>query len=344
MPQFLNISPTHIEGKKRESWANCLADNCIAIGWMHVDLTGEALHEVDRLIRSYHFPNEASALVSFRRFLSLRVGDYVAVNNAVHGLFGIGIVNSGYRFEPNKYTTGITRGDPRFDTIEHRFYPHLIGVDWKSEEYMLRRDLLAPGEKGWPPFGTTGPLLSDVPDYILRALGERRGAVTATVATAPPAVKFEAPGWLGPVVRAIEALKADSGHQERAHESLVEEFLVALGYRKHEDIKYRQGRIDVALYDGDQPTVAFEVKRDWQLSSRNREVREQVYRYALEQGIRFAAITNGDYYLIYDRMKGLSYDSQLVGEFKLSALQEADLRVIDNLRPGQLREGNGANE
>ena len=79
--QFLTISPTHIEKKKREAWSSCLARNCIAIGWMQTDLTGKSLSEVERIIRLNNLENQTSALLSFQRFLSLKIGDYVAVNN-----------------------------------------------------------------------------------------------------------------------------------------------------------------------------------------------------------------------------------------------------------------------
>jgi predicted type IV restriction endonuclease len=62
----------------------------------------------------------------------------------------------------------------------------------------------------------------------------------------------------------------------------------------------------------------------------------QAYNYALEKGIRYVAITNGDYYLIRDRLKGLSYEANVLGEFTLSALQDEDLALIDGLKPGRL--------
>jgi hypothetical protein len=58
---------------------------------------------VEQLIRSNNFPNEESALDAFSKFLSLKLGDYVAVNNTGHGLFGVGVVASGYRFEDRRH-------------------------------------------------------------------------------------------------------------------------------------------------------------------------------------------------------------------------------------------------
>ncbi|MCA9605154.1 MAG: hypothetical protein KC619_06150, partial [Myxococcales bacterium] len=145
------------------------------------------------------------------------------------------------------------------------------------------------------------------------------------------------PDWLSAVARDIAILRSDSNHQERAHESLVEDFLVALGYAKHQDIRYRQGRIDITLYAGNRPVAVFEVKRDWELNSASIAVIKQAYNYSLEQGIRFVVITNGDYYLVMDRLKGLSFESNVVGEFTISALQEGSLDLIESLRPERLR-------
>ena len=63
---------------------------------------------------------------------------------------------------------------------------------------------------------------------------------------------------------------------------------------------------------------------------------QQAYRYAQEEGIRLVAITNGDYYLVFDRSKGLSYEENRVGEFTLSALVDDDLEIMERLRPARL--------
>ncbi len=321
MTSFLTISPTHIPGKKKSAWQHFRERGYIAIGWMHVDLAGKSVSEVEEIIRAHGYPNEASAVDSFAKFLALRPGDHVAVNNSGHGLFGIGVVSSGYRFEDRRHDTGTEDRD--------HWYSHLIGVDWKSTTYVRRKDLLREGETSWSPYGTTGALLGEVPDYVKRVLGE------ATV-DAPPTIPFKTPDWLLPLAEAISNLRKDPKHQERAHESLAEDLLVALGYKKHEDIKYRQGRIDITLCVDGRPVLLLEVKRSWELGAHSSDVIRQAYQYAHEQGIRFVAITNGDYYLLFDRLKGLSYENNIVGEFTLSSLEEEDLELIDSLRPRAL--------
>src|SRR5580698_3428025 len=105
--KFTTISPTHIPGQKPRAW-ECFRDgHYVAIGWLHeVDLTGKSINEIADLIRRQKYDNETAAIQSFERFLSLDLGDYVAVNNASHGLFGIGIIDSGYKFQLGKHESG----------------------------------------------------------------------------------------------------------------------------------------------------------------------------------------------------------------------------------------------
>jgi len=98
---------------------------------------------------------------------SLEIGDYVAVNNTNHGLFGVGIVTSAYEYEKGKHDTGAK--DPE------EFYSHYREVEWKYTDYVRRRDILGPGEVGWRPYGTVGSLEEEVPPYIRRLLREALG-------------------------------------------------------------------------------------------------------------------------------------------------------------------------
>ncbi|MGH7172475.1 MAG: hypothetical protein ACRELG_19525, partial [Gemmataceae bacterium] len=126
-------------------------------------------------------------------------------------------------------------------------------------------------------------------------------------------------------------------HKERAHESLVEDFFVALGYRKHTDIKYRQGRVDIKIETDGVTLLIAEVKAVWDLSFYNGiDAIKQAYNYAHDQGVRYVVVTNGDTYIVFDRLKGLSWESNLIGEFQLTALQQEDLALIERLRPARL--------
>lgn len=322
MPQFVTISPTHIPGKKEYAWSNFLSGGYIAVGWMHVDLTGKSVDEIVSIIRKEEYENESSAIDAFTKLLSLNVGDYVAVNNTNHGLFGIGVVTSVYRFQMFKHDTGADS--------QEEFYSHFREVEWKYTNYVRRKDIFSPGETGWQPYGTVGSLQDEVPPYILRLLGEAPPKESAKI-------NYIVPDYLESVVQSIKRLQADASHQERAHESLVEDFFSALGYEKHKDIKYRQGRVDIAIWNENNALVVVEVKKDWNLSMYNSpEVIQQAYNYALDQGARYVFVTNGDYYVVFDRFKGLSYSSNVVGEFRLTALEEELLSLIEGLKRERL--------
>jgi predicted Mrr-cat superfamily restriction endonuclease len=277
------------------------------------------MEEITDLIRCQEYDNEAAAIQSFGRFLSLKPGDYVAVNNTNHGLFGVGIIESGYKFQPRKHDCA--------DGEE--FYPHYRDVKWVKTAYMPSSSLVSEGETPWQPYGTVGKVYPDLPPYIARLLG-----------ISPPVGGNEIPILRPPdlkvVIEAVDILRKERDHQERAHESLVEDFFVALGYAKHENIKYRLSRVDIKIEVGGHTILIVEVKRDWNISHNNSAAIKQAYGYAHDQGVRYVVVTNGDTYILYDRLKGLSWESNLLGEFQLTALQQEDLELIDRLRPSRM--------
>jgi hypothetical protein len=86
-----------------------------------------------------------------------------------------------------------------------------------------------------------------------------------------------------------------------------------------------------------QTLLIAEVKAVWDLSFYNGiGAVKQAYNYAHDQGVRYVIVTNGDTYILFDRLKGLSWESNLLGEFQLTALQQEDLALIDRLRPAQM--------
>lgn len=326
MPRFLTISPTHIAGKREYAWQQFRDGGYIAIGWMQEDLTGKSIQEVEEVIEKHEYDNETSAKNAFRRFLKLDQGDYVAVTNASHGLFGIGEITSDYRFELYRHDTG--------SDAEQSGYSHLRDVEWKVTSYLRREDIVGESETAWEPYGTVSTIKEELPVYVKRILGE-------SPPTGETPSSIEAPEELAPVVESIERLKADPKHKERAHESIVEDFFVALGHKKHENIKFRRGRMDLSLWEGGQPVVIVEVKKDWGISPYSHsKAFKQAYGYALEQGGRYIVVTNGDDYVLTDRLKGLTLEENVIGHFQLSALQEGDLELIDRLRPERMAETN----
>jgi hypothetical protein len=197
-------------------------------------------------------------------------------------------------------------------------------------EYMPRSSFVREGEPNWQPRGTVGKVFDELPPYIARLVGFAPPTGAKEILTVrPPEFKL--------VIEAVEVLRKEREHKERAHESLVEDFFVALGYAKHKDIKYRQGRVDIRIISAVHTLLIAEVKNDWGLSFDNGiEAVEQAYWYAHEEGVRHVIVTNGDSYIVFDRLKGLSWESNLLGEFQLTALHEEDLALIDRLRPARL--------
>jgi predicted Mrr-cat superfamily restriction endonuclease len=321
MPQFTTISPTHISGQKPRAWEQFRDGGYVAIGWLeNIDLAGKSIDEITDLIRRQKYDNEAAAIQSFERFLSLKPDDYVAVNNTNHGLFGVGIIKSEYKFQPRKHDSG--------DAEE--FYPHYRDVKWIKTEYMPRASLVSEGETPWQPYGTVGKVYPQLPPYIARIVG-------FSVPTASKEIAFVRPADLKIVIDAVEVLRKERNHMERAHESLVEDLFVAIGYRKHKDIKYRQGRVDIKIEAGGHALLIVEVKADWDIGFKNAiDAIKQAYNYAHDQGVRNVIVTNGDTYILFDRMKGLSWESNLLGEFQLTALEQEDLLLIDRLRPARM--------
>ncbi len=323
MAKFLTISPTHVPGKKEFAWKQFRDGNYVAIGWLEdTDLTGKTLSQIISLIKEQKYSNESSAIDAFTKFLALDNGDYVAVNNTASGLFGIGRITSGYGFEKTKHNTGY-EGEY---SEEESFYPHYRMVHWEYASYVRREDLVGEGEKAWNPYGTVGRLDSEVPVYIRRLLGEKLPTEQSSKK------EIIVPDYLKETIKSVNKLKAIKGHQERGNESLVEDFFCALGYEKHTDIEFQRGRIDISLREGDKILAVVEVKKDWNLNSINSyEPFIQAYKYALDQGTRWVIITNGDYYAIYDRLKGLSKDTNLLGEFTLTNLTDEDEEIIQRL-------------
>ncbi len=140
------------------------------------------------------------------------------------------------------------------------------------------------------------------------------------------------PEWLSGLIRSINLLKKDKNHYEREHESLVEKFFGSLGYEAHNEIKYRQGHVDILISLNSRPCIVVEVKRYWALARNDEDVIFQAYRYALKNGARFVVLSNGDSYILFDRLKGFSIDQNYIGTFKLTQLENNSLQLVNFLQ------------
>ena len=330
MPKFLIISPTHVSGKKRYAWKQFKENNYIALGWMDVDLTNKSMDEVkDVIYKSNEVPEnkKSDAIKHFKKFLSLKKGDYVGVKNTIDGLFGIGKIISNY-----KYRHKIHRPGPD----EEDCYSHTFSVDWIVTTYLKRTNIIREDEKSWVPFGTFGTLHKSLPPYVLRILG-KNDEKDDEKDKAENKKEIKLPQKLVPILSSLKELKNDSNHKERSHESIVEDFLVKLGYKKHKHIKFRQGRIDISIKEDNQCYLIIEVKRKWNLNLNTAEKAvQQAYGYALKTGTQLVVITNGDDYLLFDRLKGLSIKDNYLGKFKISSLTKDGLDLLNQLKPDKI--------
>ncbi|GEM_PF-1434057 len=339
MPKFATISPTHILGKKKEAWENFRDGGYIAISSVvSQDLSGKSIDEIKIIAETEYekFYGDSSKLKvpKFESFFFLDIGDYVAVNNTNDGLFGIGIVISSYYFKKNAHNTGTTDSK--------RFYSHFRDVKWIVTSYTKKTEIVKDAdEKWWPPYGTIH-VLPEVPKYIKGVIAKKNGSYIIETPKVkgevkePLSVIFQQPEWLLNLINDIEKLKRDVEHKERAHESLVESFYELLGFEKYTDIKHRQGRIDIVIECEDKKMIVNEVKKDWHLSWKDKKTLSQAYNYAHETGARYVVLTNGDYYAIFDKDKGRSYESNFKGDFRLLKLKKEDFELINCLRKEHL--------
>jgi hypothetical protein len=147
----------------------------------------------------------------------------------------------------------------------------------------------------------------------------------------------ETPDWLKNNIDDVFSLKRDPQHLERDHEILVVELFSLLGYSRFRDIKHQRGNIDIRIDKEDKPLIVIEVKADWSLNRTNKEARKQAFGYALNTGARYVIITNGDYYCLYDRQKGLSYEDCFVCDFHIANLSKNDEQALEMLKKCNLK-------
>jgi len=165
MPYFTTISPTCEPGGKPAAWERFRDGGYIAIGWCYdTDLTGRSIEEILRLVpgTSGNDRDEKDGIHSFPNFWELcqrgavGSGDYVAVKNVNHGLFGVGLIKSGYRYSRHKHDTG---------ELDH-FYPHYLDVEWVWTDYIPSGSLDFARDECWRPYGTIGQLYRELPAFI----------------------------------------------------------------------------------------------------------------------------------------------------------------------------------
>lgn len=182
--------------------------------------------------------------------------------------------------------------------------------------------------------------LNDLSEPILTSeKTNKTGKTPITRTTTSPlqrVIAYQVPNELRSLINDIKQLKRDHNHQERDNESLVEKFFVNLGYSSVSEIRFRRNNIDILISNNNESLITIEVKRSWSLNRTDIKTLRQAFNYSMESGTRYVMISNGDYYALYDRNLGRTYENTFKFEFTLTKLKEKDLEKVNYLRKGQL--------
>ena len=152
------ICPSHCQGQKEEAWKSFLSKNIMSIGWNNTDYTD---YSMDRIKQEYQ--NDSAAIRSFMLIKQINEGDIVCCTNNNHGLWGIGIALSQYKYEKHIHYAG------RDEEGKDSFYSHYIDVAWlcfNKQGCISVHDLgINPPETQWSPYGTLSKK-DQIPHYI----------------------------------------------------------------------------------------------------------------------------------------------------------------------------------
>lgn len=164
-PSMYFMNTTHIYGAKRHAWASFQRNNIAAIGWHQESYEGWSPLEISHHLKTIKYRHIDSKLDAFRSFdliMKMNIGDLVGVFNVNHGLFGMGIISSSYKFKQAIHDTGAV------STSE--WYSHFVDVGWIiNKEWSDIPTSLEDDNKMWPVFGTLHERVP-VPKYIFTYL------------------------------------------------------------------------------------------------------------------------------------------------------------------------------
>lgn len=155
------ISPTHCIGQKEDAWKSFFIRNIMAIGWKDTDYTNYSIKMIEE-----DYTNDPTAIPAFTLLKHIQEGDIICCTNNAHGLWGIGIAVSSYKFQQKIHYAGKDKGG--FDS----YYSHYIDVAWlcfNEKGYIRMSELkIQPPEKQWQPYGTITQKI--IPQYIYKYL------------------------------------------------------------------------------------------------------------------------------------------------------------------------------
>lgn len=143
------ISPTHCPKFKKKAWNSFLNNEIMAIGWKDEDYSNSTAEEIKN-----SYPEKSPAIQAFKNIKDIKYGDIICTTNNNHGLWGIGVALSSYRYKKNIHFAGEDEQNNRC------FYSHYVDVAWLSydatkNEYIKSSDLkITEPETIWPSLGT----------------------------------------------------------------------------------------------------------------------------------------------------------------------------------------------
>jgi len=317
-----------------KAWGYDLQNGTIAVGWVKIGPSIYDMKDISELrqefIKVYGKPRSNQCRTLWNFIHEISAGDIIIARRGLKKIIGIGEVIEKAVWD---YEQGIKRVGYGLENIplgDNFVTGNFLKVKWlNTEEISFDRQVFS--------LSTVYEINESKYDSLVKGelSVENKEAKKRVMVAKPTYIAqevYERPEWLHELLSYIDKLKDDPEHKERAHESLVEIFYTLLGFSKFTDIKHRQGRIDISIEHEGKVIIVNEVKKSWGLSHRDKDTVIQVYNYSLETGARFVVITNGDYYAIFDKDKGRSYESNFVGDFKISKLKNEDLKLIDFLK------------
>lgn len=327
-----NLSYKQKDESFQKVWQYDLKNNTVAIGSSYMGTPiGKTKQELqDQILDKY--PRRSASMKAqqlWSYFNEVKEGDYIIAKTGLSKVLGLGQV---FIKEGQSSYYSIKKGLKRCGNKDNP-HPNILNVLWKEEILDFGKHVFIQGR-----FGRLDKMLvNKTREEVKKLILER---IDSLFCKGQKQISLNSPKKGGMVkknnfdniISAIKLLKKDPVHKERAHESLVEMFYERLGYEKFTEIKHRQGRIDISVEEAGKIKIISEVKRDWALSKENPAALLQGYGYALETGAIFVVVTNGDYYAVFDRRKGYSYEKNFCGEFKLTSLCDTDFDVIKILR------------
>lgn len=152
------ISPTHCNGQKQKAWNSFVENNLMAIGWNDEDYSNSTTAELESIYKN----QDESAVYPFKLIKQIRNGDIICCTNNNHGLYGIGIALSPYKYKSQIHFAGTDKDGNK------SYYSHYIDVAWlcfKEEGYIPTKDFnIKNPERQWVPYGTLNE--KEIPLYI----------------------------------------------------------------------------------------------------------------------------------------------------------------------------------